>query len=199
MEINHNKKTPNKETQTAIKEARASINVVDFDLEKFEKLQKSKNNRKFINPKKRQIIMCDFGSICVEQDNKDCESAYQKTKCLRPPEMVKKRPVLVITARLPGCKNLITILPFSTTKPKYIQKWHYQLDKKYLPKSKWFHKKDCWVLTDRIYTVSTERTWFIKYKGKAFFDKLPIAEYNEIEKRMILFLTGSINKKGWGS
>lgn len=40
------------------------------------------------------------------------------------PEMVKTRPVIVISPRARHGANICTIVPLSTTEPKVIQKWH---------------------------------------------------------------------------
>lgn len=77
--------------------------------------------------KKGQIVFCDFRGLEV-------------------PEMVKKRPVLIITGAIKGRDSkLVTLLPISTTTPNPICKWHYKLDAQYMPRTKFFRHTDCWV------------------------------------------------------
>lgn len=52
------------------------------------------------HPKKGTVLICDFRGNEV-------------------PEITKKRPVVVITPRLPHRENLATIIPLSTTPPLY--------------------------------------------------------------------------------
>lgn len=52
------------------------------------------------HPHKGSVLMCDFRGNIV-------------------PEIVKKRPVVVITPRLPYRNNLATVVPLSTTPPEH--------------------------------------------------------------------------------
>ncbi len=99
---------------------------------------------KNFHPKKRQIVFCDFRGFEV-------------------PEMIKKRPVLIITGAIKGRDSrLVTILPISTTTPNPICKWHYKLDAQYMPQAKFFRSTNCWIKANMIYTVSISRLWLIK-------------------------------------
>ena len=45
------------------------------------------------------------------------------------PEIVKKRPVVVISPRLPYRSHLCTVVPLSTARPDRLQPYHYEMSK----------------------------------------------------------------------
>ncbi len=49
------------------------------------------------------------------------------------PEIVKRRPVIVVTPRLPYRSGLCTVVPTSTTPPDHPQPYHVRLSKNYHP------------------------------------------------------------------
>jgi uncharacterized protein YifN (PemK superfamily) len=100
------------------------------------------------HPKVGQILMCDF------------------SKGFEEPEMVKKRPVLVLTPSIIGRGKLVTIICLSTTKPAPIQNYHYMLPKSSLPNLGNFQSNDTWVKADMIYTVGFNRLDAIKLGGR---------------------------------
>ena len=125
------------------------------------------------HPKKGQILFCDFRGF-------------------EAPEMVKTRPILIITGSMIGKDSrLVTIVPISITTPKPICKWHYKLEAKYMPRAKFFRHTDCWVKADMIYTVSIKRLWLIKLglnefgKMKYFRKKLSSDIFIEVKKAIL--------------
>ena len=97
------------------------------------------------HPKKGTILCCDF------------------SKGFQPPEMVKVRPVVVITPQLLGRPGLCTVVPISTVEPKPMQPYHHKMDPISLtPK---LQKSDCWAKCDMIYTVGLDRLDRIRDKG----------------------------------
>ncbi len=64
------------------------------------------------HPRKGAVLMCDFTGNIV-------------------PEIIKKRPVVVITPRLPYRTGLATVVPLSTTKPEYNVNYVVKLNKYY--------------------------------------------------------------------
>jgi len=90
------------------------------------------------HPKVGQILMCDF------------------TKGFKEPEMVKKRPALVISS-FQGRGKLITVVCLSTTLPNPVMNFHYLLPKTSLPQVGRFQTHDTWVKADMIYTVGFDR------------------------------------------
>lgn len=80
------------------------------------------------------------------------------------PEMVKKRPAIVISPRLRNRGNLCTIVPCSTSEPPRISSYHFKL---YVdpPLPKPYDSSFQWIKADMICTVSFDRL-NIPFKGK---------------------------------
>ncbi len=78
--------------------------------------------------------MCDFGTG------------------FRPPEMVKTRPVVVVSKR---ADNLANVVSLSTTQPIKLEKWHCEINSASLPSS--LGGKRCWAKCDMIATVGLWR------------------------------------------
>jgi uncharacterized protein YifN (PemK superfamily) len=85
-------------------------------------------------PKTKSIVMCDFAG-------------------LNPPEMVKIRPVVVLTKHRHNAQ-LVTVIPLSTTPPNQVAVHHHELSVNPLPGKKGLR---CWAKCDMIYTLSTAR------------------------------------------
>ncbi|MBN1394766.1 MAG: type II toxin-antitoxin system PemK/MazF family toxin [Pirellulales bacterium] len=86
------------------------------------------------HPKPGQVLICDFNTG------------------FRPPEMVKKRPVVVISK----CRSqLVTVVPISTVEPCPVEKWHHELQGLSLPVS--LRRKRCWAKCDMVATVALWR------------------------------------------
>lgn len=60
-------------------------------------------------PRRAEVLICNF------------DSGFQ------PPEMVKKRPVVVVSTKASHARRLCTVVPFSTTEPDHAHCWHYAL------------------------------------------------------------------------
>ncbi|UWS03115.1 type II toxin-antitoxin system PemK/MazF family toxin [Phaeobacter inhibens] len=73
----------------------------------------------------------------------------------KPPEMVKRRPVIAVSPRLRHRRGLLTVVPLSTTPPDRIAPHHCQIELPYsLPH---FPETTCWVKADMLATVGFER------------------------------------------
>ena len=89
------------------------------------------------HPEQGTILICDF-------------------KGFVPPEMIKRRPVVVVSPRLRKREGLCTIVPLSTTPPKEVAAYHFKLHVAPTlpaPYNSDFH----WVKADMVYTVSFDR------------------------------------------
>lgn len=64
------------------------------------------------HPKPGMVLICDFSTG------------------FRPPEMVKRRPVVVVSKTR---QQLVTVVPLSTTEPSPIEGWHHELRDASLP------------------------------------------------------------------
>jgi mRNA interferase MazF len=83
------------------------------------------------HPRPGNVLICDFGTG------------------FKPPEMVKRRPVVVISR---SYQELVTVVPLSTTEPRPIEKWHVELRDTSLPVS--LRKKRHWAKCDVVTTVA---------------------------------------------
>ena len=77
------------------------------------------------------------------------------------PEMVKRRPVVVVSPRIMDRPGLCTVVPLSTTAPEPIMQYHCQVD---LPQQlpDWMTKNDVWVKGDLVAAVSYKRLDLIR-------------------------------------
>ncbi len=74
---------------------------------------------------------------------------------LKPPEINKKRPVIVISPKLPYRSELATIVPISTTAPRHSLPFVHKLAKNYTP---WgIETDDCWAKCDLVMNISLRR------------------------------------------
>lgn len=70
------------------------------------------------------------------------------------PEMVKSRPVVIISPAHIARQNLVTVVPLSTTAPDPVQKYHYKLTGNPIPGNA---SIEVWAKCDMVATVSFER------------------------------------------
>lgn len=91
------------------------------------------------HPHSGQILMCDF------------------TTGFKPPEMVKTRPVIVLTPQLKGRGQLVTVVCLSTARPEPVMPYHCTVPKAELPMTSFFQESESWVKGDLIYTVGFAR------------------------------------------
>lgn len=89
------------------------------------------------HPSQGMVLMCDF------------------TTGFRAPEMVKLRPVIVISPRPRRKTQLCTVVPLSCTAPSPIESHHHQLHPASLPGP--LAEKVTWAKCDMLMTVSLDR------------------------------------------
>jgi uncharacterized protein YifN (PemK superfamily) len=96
-------------------------------------------------PKEGAIVKCDFSGYII-------------------PEIVKKRPVIVISAHKANAK-LVTVVPLSATPPTKIEYYHLELDLS-VEKNIEPYLSNCkrWFKCDLVYVVSIER--MDRYKNR---------------------------------
>jgi mRNA interferase MazF len=91
-------------------------------------------------PKVGTLLICDF------------------TSGFKPPEIVKKRPVVVISK---ARQQLVTVVPISTTEPKPLRAWHHEMNPASFPEI--LRKRGRhWAKCDIIMTVGFDRLDRIK-------------------------------------
>lgn len=94
------------------------------------------------HPEPGDLLMCDF------------------TTGFREPEMIKKRPVVIISPRPRRATQLCTVVPISTSPPYPVLPCHHCLDPASVPEV--FRENANWAKCDMLYTVSLDRLDRIK-------------------------------------
>ena len=87
-------------------------------------------------PRSGQILMCDF-------------------KGFVPPEMVKPRPVIVVSPRLPYRSEIVAVVPVSTTAPRHELPFCFRLSKNYHPEEP--DDLACWAKADMLMNLGAYR------------------------------------------
>jgi len=112
----------------------------------------------FYTPSAGRIVMCDF-------------RGYEK------PEMVKVRPVVVISPKYAQRGELVTIVPLSTTPPITAQPYHFEFDNNPIPG----RAKRTWAKCDMLATVCLARLDRVKIgRGDYQIPKISRTELNAI-------------------
>jgi uncharacterized protein YifN (PemK superfamily) len=93
-------------------------------------------------PKEGSIVYCDYAGFVV-------------------PEMVKKRPIIVIHKHRHNSK-LVCVVPISTTEPIPILDFHIEIEKSFY--MEYLNGKKSWVKCDMINTVSLDRLYLVRDK-----------------------------------
>tara|TARA_R110000782_G_scaffold135569_1_gene227946 strand:- start:522 stop:890 length:369 start_codon:yes stop_codon:yes gene_type:complete len=73
----------------------------------------------------------------------------------REPEMVKARPIIVISPKLPYRSDIVTIVPISTTAPKHDLPFVVRLSKNYHPEET--DDLPCWAKCDMVLNIALRR------------------------------------------
>ena len=95
------------------------------------------------------------------------------------PEMVKVRPVVVL-ARNRKNRQLVTVVPLSTTAPTALEDHHHQLAANPLPGKV---SVICWAKCDMVATVSLARLDRVKGPGRQYVvPVLPTADFEAIRR-----------------
>jgi len=88
-------------------------------------------------PRRGEILICDFTNLLTH-------------------EMSKVRPVVALSPRIRHRSDICTVVPLSTTKPQWIEDYHYLLHFEELLPSP-FDKSDMWLKGDMLYTLNISR------------------------------------------
>lgn len=91
-------------------------------------------------PKPGAVLYCDFRGYII-------------------PEIVKSRPVIVISPAHLARRDLVTVVPLSTTPPSPVEKYHYKLIGNPIPGNA---ETEVWAKCDLVATVCFERLDRIK-------------------------------------
>jgi len=126
------------------------------------------------HPEPGTLLICDFDGFRV-------------------PEMVKRRPIVVISPRLKRRDGLLTVAPLSTTPPDPIMDYHCEIElAEALPAP--FDSPRMWVKADMIYNVSFDRLELVRtardHTGKRRYltKRLPAADLIKIHRCVLIGL-----------
>lgn len=95
------------------------------------------------HPKTGTILLCNFGSG------------------FRPPEMVKRRPAVVISPQTSSRARLCTIVPLSATPPRPVLAYHHRLVISPPLPPPW-NEKEVWVKCDMVFATGYDRLDLIR-------------------------------------
>lgn len=120
-------------------------------------------------PQPGQILICHFGLG------------------FRPPEMVKTRPVMVISPKTQIWTKLCIVVPISSLAPDPVQEYHYKLPKGLVPDKKY---KEAWIKGDTVMAVSCNRLDRLKIKPREYVVPQAPSDVLKEVQRCILHATG---------
>lgn len=101
------------------------------------------------------------------------------------PEMVKRRPVVVL-ARNRRNRQLVTVVPLSTTEPNPLEPYHHLLAQSPLPNA---HGVSCWAKCDMVATVALARLDRCKAgRGQYVVPALPATDLTAIRAGVAIAL-----------
>jgi uncharacterized protein YifN (PemK superfamily) len=117
-------------------------------------------------PKRGQVLICDFqeaksrrNSQVLQRPGGPESGQKRDLRGFVPPEMIKKRPVVVLANR---SKYLCVLVPLSNSEPNPVCRWHHQLPDLKIPG---WSETISWAKCDLIYTVCWDRLFPLKLKG----------------------------------
>ena len=96
------------------------------------------------HPKPGEIFMCDFPDSYMHG------------------EMIKRRPVIVISKRLEGRSRLVNIVPISMTPPEPVRSHHVEIGRMSMPRGLRDQEGRRWAKCDMIYTMSLDRLDYVR-------------------------------------
>ncbi len=117
------------------------------------------------HPEKGTVLMCDFNSGFV------------------PPEMVKRRPVVVLSPDIRQRGKVCTVVALSTSVPMPVMPYHtlFKLPPEF---PEWMRQKPVWLKGDMLYTVSFARLDLIRCGKRK--DGSRIYLYAPLDKRTLI-------------
>ncbi|MCB1368167.1 MAG: type II toxin-antitoxin system PemK/MazF family toxin [Rhodobacteraceae bacterium] len=121
------------------------------------------------HPRAGQILMCRFDGFKV-------------------PEMVKTRPVIVVSPRLPHRSEIVSIVPISLTAPKHDLPFNVRLSKNYHPLEE--DDLPCWAKCDLLLNLGIWRLDGFKVGRRKWDSPQLTAEDLSDVKRGVLFGLG---------
>jgi len=138
------------------------------------------NNRLPVVPDKGEIVFCDFTPFAA-------------------PEMIKRRPCIVVSPVLKNRPKICTIVPLSTTPPVPPQAYNVQIVIQ-PPLRKPYDDPIAWVKADMLYTVSINRldrpSRFDQNRKRIYYKQVVSVDIMSMIEEAILCGLG-INPRNW--
>ncbi|MBN6710923.1 type II toxin-antitoxin system PemK/MazF family toxin [Haemophilus haemoglobinophilus] len=146
-------------------------------------------------PKVGEILECNFG---VWDENEKFDGHI-------PPEMRKRRMVVILNGNIDGKSSLV--IPISSNESNDPNrkdntqneddilksvKYHHYLDSSLFHVTDFYDKRERWALCERIATVSNKRLFYIFNKNIKLHQILPREIVTEIQKKTILALNAKV-------
>jgi len=120
------------------------------------------------HPKMGTVLTCDFD------------------QGFKIPEMVKNRPVVVISPKIANRPNLCTVVSLSTDAPDHVMPYHRQIDIRPRLPERWA-SDGVWIKGDMVYAVAFRRLNFLSHgkdiAGKRIYHYDAISDENLTEIR----------------
>lgn len=130
-------------------------------------------------PKVGEILECDFGNW-TEPETFDGHI---------PPEMIKKRLVVVLNGDIDG--NSVLVVPISSTRGYgRLATFHEYLNPDLIAETRFYDKRDRWVKAEHIRCVSKKRLYYVFDNGKKLSQRLPDDVVTAIQKRVLIAVSG---------
>ncbi len=120
-------------------------------------------------PQAGQILICHFGLG------------------FRAPEMIKTRPVMVVSPKVAPWTKLCIVLPISSRAPNPVMGYHYKLPDGLMPDDKY---EEAWIKGDTVMAVSCHRLDRIKTGFRTYTAPLAPAAVLKEARRCVLHATG---------
>lgn len=124
-------------------------------------------------PRPGALLICDFDSG------------------FKVPEMIKKRPVVVISPRRRRSMQLCTVVPLSTAVPRPVDRFHHRMDPRSVPVG--LGARESWAKCDMLYTVSLarlDRVLINSGGGRAFITPRVLDEDLEAIRQGVMIALG---------
>lgn len=138
-------------------------------------------------PKVGELLECDFGEFKKDgAGNIDTKNLNGRI----PPEMVKKRLVVILNGRLYGA---CLIVPISSTRDmgKITQQLHIELESKLIVETNFYDNRVRWAKTDLIQQVSKERLYKVRDNRGFITQILPREVVDKIQRGVIRSISAS--------
>jgi mRNA interferase MazF len=126
------------------------------------------------HPKQGTVLICDYSGFVL-------------------PEMIKRRPVVIVSPTSRKQQQLYTIVPLSTTKPVPIEAHHHKMNPLSLPGE--YAEEETWAKCDMIATVSIARFDRIKL-GKDVNGKRQYVTHHVIKEDLDAIIKGLLKALG---